>query len=207
MSSREADGQQQPASLPAIIAGLALVLLAVGFLWPSIPGVGGGDDDRRDEPAIALPDAAGTDLLEIPSIELDAPIDPIEIDPEGVLTPPADVQRVGWWQRSAEPGARAGQTVITGHTVHTGGGVMNRLKKLRRGAEVLVHSDGEVAKYAVLRVHKLTREQVSARAEELFGQDREDGRLVLVTCEDWVDGVYQSNVIVFAERIASSADV
>ncbi|MDP9822110.1 class F sortase [Nocardioides massiliensis] len=205
MSSRETDGQQ-PRSLPAIIAGLALVLLAAGFLWPSIPGVGGGDDSS-EEPAVALPAAADSDLLEIPSIQLDAPIDPIEVDPAGVLTPPADVQRVGWWQRSAEPGARAGQTVITGHTVHTGGGVMNRLKKVRRGAEVLVHSDGEVAKYAVLRVHKLSREEVSARAEELFGQDRDDGRLVLVTCEDWVNGDYQSNVVVFAERLASSTDV
>lgn len=204
MNAPEVDGQRQPASLPAVIAGLALVLLAAGFLWPSLPWVGEGNGP--DQPAITLPDAAGTDLLEIPSIELDAPIDPIELDPGGVLTPPADVQRVGWWQRSAEPGARRGQTVITGHTVHTGGGVMNRLKKVRKGDEILVHSGDEVAMYAVLRVRTLSREQVSQRAEQLFGQDRKDGRLVLVTCEDWVDGVYQSNVVVFAERIASSLD-
>lgn len=205
MSSSETDGQQQPRSLPAIVAGVALVLLAVGLLWPSIPGIGGSDDS--DRPTISLPNAASADLLQIPSIELDAPIDPIEIDPKGVLTPPDDIDRVGWWQRSAEPGATRGQTVITGHTVRAGGGVMNQLKKVEKGAEVLVHADGEVAKYAVVGIKKLSQAQVSARAEALFGQDRKDGRLVLVTCEDWVNGVYQSNVIVFAERLAASTDV
>ncbi len=153
-----------------------------------------------------LPDARSADTLEIPTIRLAAPIDAIEIDPAGVLTPPSDVKRVGWWQRSADPGAGEGQTVITGHTVHTGGGVMNRVKELERGDEVYVHDDGAVHAYEVTAIQTLSKEQVSRRAPALFGQDRPDGRLVLVTCEDWVDGEYQSNVVVFARPLGSSTD-
>ncbi len=38
----------------------------------------------------------------VPSIDLRASVVPIEVQPTGVLDPPADVQEVGWWQRSAE---------------------------------------------------------------------------------------------------------
>ena len=128
----------------------------------------------------------------------------IEVDPDGVLSPPSDVSEVGFWQRSAVPGALEGQTVITGHTVHTGGGVMNELGELGKGDDVRVRFDGEFTSYEVTEVETLTRAEVAEQAYDLFAQDREEGRLVLVTCTDWDGSVYQSNIIVYAEPLRAA---
>ncbi|MFA6299694.1 MAG: class F sortase [Nocardioides sp.] len=142
------------------------------------------------------------DRLVVPAISLDAPLVPIEVKQDGSLDPPSDTDIVGWWQRSAHPGQMPGQTVITGHTVHTGGGVMNELGDLQRGEEVEVHDDGRVVTYRVTEVFVYTREEVAANAQGLFGQDRPGGRLVLVTCTDWNGSSYDSNIIVYGEPLA-----
>ena len=117
--------------------------------------------------------------------------------------PPSDTQLVGWWQRSAEPGARHGQTVITGHTVHAGGGVMNRLGELGTGDVIRLRDNDKVVEYRVTDIATLSTAEVAEHAVPLFGQDREQGRLVLVTCTDWVDGDYLSNIVVVADPVRS----
>ncbi|MFD4433929.1 class F sortase, partial [Nocardia sp. NPDC058497] len=44
-----------------------------------------------------------------------APTDPIATDTAGVLLPPQDVNRLGWWADSSLPGSGAGTVLITGH--------------------------------------------------------------------------------------------
>lgn len=44
-----------------------------------------------------------------------APIDPVATDYAGVLLPPQDVDRLGWWADSALPGSGAGSIVLVGH--------------------------------------------------------------------------------------------
>lgn len=144
--------------------------------------------------------------LVVPVIGLDAPLTSIEVDTKGVLTPPDDASVVGWWQRSAHPGAKVGQTVLTGHTVHTGGGVMNKLGTVAKGELVQVHDDGRVVDYRVTKVFEYSKAELAENAYDLFGQDRLGGRLVLVTCTDWVDGDYLSNIIVFADPVRDEAD-
>lgn len=193
--------------LAAIAATVGVALLVVGLVRS------GGD---TVEAPTAQPSASSSpspsaspefdpgkppERLVVESIDLDAPLRPIEVDPEGVLTPPSDVTEVGWWQRSAHPGAPQGQTIVTGHAVNSGDGVMDDLGKVRKDEVVKVHDDGDVFDYSVTEVRTLTREQVAKQAESLFMQDRGDGRLVLITCEDWVDGDYTSNTIVFAEPL------
>ncbi|MDP3968621.1 MAG: class F sortase [Nocardioides sp.] len=193
--------------LAAIATAVGVALLVVGLVRPS--------GDTAEVPA-AQPSASASpspsaspkreagkppERLVVESIDLDAPLRPIEVDPEGVLTPPSDVSEVGWWQRSALPGAPQGQTIVTGHAVNSGDGVMDDLGKVRRGDVVKVHDDDQVFDYSVTKIHTLTREEVAEQAESLFMQDRGDGRLVLITCEDFVNGVYTSNTIVFAEPL------
>jgi sortase (surface protein transpeptidase) len=144
--------------------------------------------------------------LLIPSIDVDAPVVPIEMDRKTrVLSPPADVKEVGWWTRSSQPGARSGQSLITGHSVRLGDGVMDRLGDVRRGATVQVlaakkgDAKAKVASYLVERVFVYTREQVAAHSEDLFGQGHHPRRLVLVTCTDWDGQEYRSNIIVYAQ--------
>ena len=64
--------------------------------------------------------AAGVPVrLKIKALRLDAAVVPVRVSTDAVLDPPSDYREVGWWTGSAEPGAGSGQTVLTGHTVHT----------------------------------------------------------------------------------------
>ncbi|MBO9523876.1 MAG: class F sortase [Nocardioidaceae bacterium] len=179
---------------------LFLAMVIAGFVLPS-PGVG---VVRPDAPASQYHQASGPvdpELLIVPSISIRAPIVPIETTPDGVLHPPADVDEVGWWKRSAKPGATSGQTLITGHTVHTGGGVMNRLGDLRPGALVRVKTPEGMFDFTTTKVFVYTRAELAQHAKELFGQKRPDYRLVLVTCTGWTGHDYTSNIIVFASPL------
>lgn len=144
--------------------------------------------------------------LVIPSLDVDAPVVPIELDRDRVLRPPQDPSEIGWWDRSAQPGATKGQSLLTGHSVRLGEGAMDTLGDIKRGATVQVmgkpekgEKSGKVASFSVQKVFVYSRQQVADHADELFGQDRNARRLVLVTCTDWDGKVYQSNIIVYAQ--------
>jgi LPXTG-site transpeptidase (sortase) family protein len=134
--------------------------------------------------------------LEVPALAIDAPIVPIEA-PGGVLTPPADPQVLGWWAAGAKPGARLGSALVTGHTVHTGGGAMDDLEQLDTGDRVWMRTDRGRIGYEVRTVVVLGKGELAERAQRLFSQETR-GRLVLVTCEDWNGQEYLSNVVVTA---------
>jgi LPXTG-site transpeptidase (sortase) family protein len=136
-----------------------------------------------------------------PSIGLDARVIPLGLTAEAVLQPPEDPAVVGWWDGSAAPGSDAGQTVLTGHTLHTGGGSMDRLAELRPGRHVDVVTRRGRMRYEVEDVRTLSKSEVADRAEALFGQDLGDGRLVLVSCADWAGQGFRSNVIVVARPL------
>jgi LPXTG-site transpeptidase (sortase) family protein len=189
--------------LGLVVVGLALVVWAVLPADNPVRQIAGTDTDEAPSVEEDVPDTAeeGPDEILVPSLKIEAPLIPIELETDGVLTPPADTDVAGWWDGSAEPGSGEGQTVITGHTVSTGGGVMNELPKLDVGGVIQVRDEGKVYDYRATGVFKLTKEEVSAASQTLFGQDGGHGRLVLVTCTDYHDGVYDSNVLVWAEPI------
>lgn len=108
---------------------------------------------------------------------------------------------VGWWSAGAQPGAKRGSAVITGHTVHTGGGAFDQLDLLRKGDRVIVSTARGALRYRVTGVTTYRKRALAAHATEVFDQDV-PGRLVLITCEDWNGTVYLSNVVVIAERMA-----
>lgn len=134
--------------------------------------------------------------VRIPSLGVDAPVQPIGTR-DDTLVPPADPMRLGWWADGAKPGARTGSALITGHTVHTGGGALDDLETLERGDEVVVRTRGERLRYEVARVRVFSKGAVADHAERLFSQEA-PGRLVLITCEDWDGTRYLSNVVVVA---------
>jgi LPXTG-site transpeptidase (sortase) family protein len=139
--------------------------------------------------------------LIIPSQKLRAAILPIEVSSSNVLDPPSNVRDVGWWRRSVRPGTDHGQTVLTGHTVHEGGGVMDRLGKLRAGNVVRVVTAKGTMSYRTTKVLTLTKAQLAQRSRELFGQTRPSNRLVLITCTGWTGEYYTSNTVVFAKPL------
>ena len=183
---------------------LFLAMVVVGFVLPS-PGIA-GPDQAAGQRYTQLEKPSNPEMLIVPEIKLRAPILPIEIAPDGVLTPPSDVHDVGWWKRSAQPGATSGQTLVTGHTVHTGGGVMNRLGDLRPGSLIQIRTPRGTVDYEATKVFVYTKAEVAEHANELFSQDRKKIRLVLVTCTGWTGHDYTSNIIVFADQLGVRAD-
>ncbi|MCD6640898.1 MAG: class F sortase [Nocardioides sp.] len=162
----------------------------------AVPPAAASSSQQVEPPAPRAPTR-----IEIPSLDVVAPILPIEMNTAGVLTPPADVDTVGWWKRSAKAGARRGQILITGHSVRIGDGAMDHIGTLERGAEIVLRSRGTTTHYRTTEVFTYDRAQVAEHAYDLFGQDRGQGGLVLVTCTDWDGQSYESNIIVRAEPI------
>jgi LPXTG-site transpeptidase (sortase) family protein len=184
----------------AFSGGLLLLLIgalvAVAYLMPS----GGKDPEFRPLSAPAKPIE-----LVVPALKIHAQIKPIEVNAQNVLDPPEDVHQVGWWRRSVRPGNDHGQTVLTGHTVHTGGGVMNRLAQLHSGNVVRVVTPKGTMVYRTTKVLTLSKAQLARRSAALFGQGRQSNRLVLVTCTGWTGKDYTSNVVAFAEPLGVRA--
>ena len=137
----------------------------------------------------------------IPALHVAAPVLPIKA-PGGTLVPPSDPQQLGWWAGGARPGAVRGSALVTGHTVHTGGGALDDLETLQRGDKVTVRTDRGRIRYVVQHVAVYSKGSVADHAERLFSQTV-PGRLVLVTCEDWNGERYLSNVVVIATPTAA----
>ncbi|MET0914805.1 MAG: class F sortase [Jiangellaceae bacterium] len=153
----------------------------------------GRHTERRAAPS---PDAAKPVWLVVPDLGVDAAVVPVT-SAAGVLDPPPDPQVLGWWSGGAVPGAAVGSALVAGHTVHDGGGALDHLETVRRGALVRVTTVRGAIDYTVRSVHVLNKPTLAEEAPRLFSQ-QVDGRLVLVTCEDWDGTGYRSNVVVTA---------
>ena len=178
-------------ALTSALGVLALGMVLLGVVLPS------GDDGYTSL------DPAAPVRLSVPSLDIRAPVNAIEVGDDRVLDPPADVLDVGWWDASALPGQATGSTVIAGHTVNTGGGSLDRLADVRRGAVIDVLTRNGVMRYEVRRTKIYDKEQLARNATRVFGQDAGDGRLVLVSCTDWDGTAYDSNVVVYADPVGS----
>jgi LPXTG-site transpeptidase (sortase) family protein len=91
--------------------------------------------------------------------------------------------------------------VLTGHTVHTGGGVMDDLGKLHQGQLVKVITRKGTMVYRTTKVVTWSKAELAKRSVDLFNQKRQDERLVLITCSQWTGSSYKSNVVVFAKPL------
>jgi len=198
------------AALAAPVMVLSGVLVAMqGEPAPSATAPGRVAVPQASTPASARPavhdGGAGTlragrpRVVVVPTLGVRAAVSPIRLDGHA-LTPPADPTRVGWWTGGARPGARTGTAVLTGHTVHTGGGAFDRLDDLVPGDDVAVRTAGGAVTYVVRSVQVLSRDDVARRSAGIFRQTGAP-RLVLVTCEDWDGTAYRSNVVVTAAPV------
>jgi LPXTG-site transpeptidase (sortase) family protein len=118
----------------------------------------------------------------------------------GALVPPSNPRLVGWWSDGARPGAAKGSAVITGHTVHDGGGAFDDLDQLTAGDAVMVTTERGTIDYVVSSVTVYRKRALAKQAAQVFDQTV-SGRLVLVTCEDWDGTAYLSNAVVIANPV------
>ncbi|MGY2875922.1 LPXTG-site transpeptidase (sortase) family protein [Marmoricola sp. URHA0025 HA25] len=138
--------------------------------------------------------------VSVPRLHVDSSVIAIS-GQSGSLLPPSDPQQLGWWREGQPAGAQYGSAVVTGHTVHTGGGALDHLDKLVVGDSVRVRTDAGWIRYVVQRTQIYSTEQLARDAKEVFTLGG-PGRLVLITCDDWNGVTYESNAVVFAAPVA-----
>lgn len=132
-----------------------------------------------------------------------APIITINTDPDGVLLPPKDVSRIGWWKDSDAPGDGVGGTIVmTGHI--NGNGQVGFAKKfiaLQPGNIVTLGSvDGAEHQYVVQSVEHYDKASGALPTTRLNSLDGPEV-LALITCGGEFVGAplgYADNVIAWA---------
>jgi hypothetical protein len=153
----------------------------------------------RTGPLTTGPRPAVPTSLAIPSLHVDAPVQPVDATAEGIEVPP--IGHAGWFEAGPRPG-EPGRTVVIGHIDGaTMPGVFEHVPEIETGSEIVMRdADGKVHRYGV--VGKLQVPKAEFPASEVYGpSDR--SVLVLVTCGGvYVPGEgYSSNVIVYAASI------
>lgn len=202
----EAPTPSGPAGSPAdrrrwgsVAVAVVLAILAAALLYFTIHHRPGADDGAQDPtPQVFRP--TGYRLV-VRSLNISAPIVGIDMTPQRALNPPSNPREVGWWRASAKPGASTGQTIVAGHTVHTGGGQFDHIGSIKKGAEIQIVRKKRTEVYVATKVVTLTKKQVSDQAKKLFGQHRPTNRLVLITCGNWTGREYLTNIFVYAKPV------
>jgi hypothetical protein len=139
--------------------------------------------------------------LTVPARGIDAPLDPVGVEPAGEMTLPRDVDRVGWYRFGPAPGAAEGTVVLAGHVddVEQGLGALAPLRRAEPGDEVVVETaDGAVTRWQVVSREVIDKPGVPFG--DLFARSGPP-RLALITCGGPFDAdsrSYRDNVVVVA---------
>ncbi|MCA9871922.1 MAG: sortase [Caldilineae bacterium] len=178
--------------LPRVVVLLALALLL---------------QSQASMAAPMAPASTGPTRLEIPAIDLDAPVEPVSYSlvNRKIVWQTAD-RAVGWHRSSAMPGY-PGNAVMSGHNATRGTKVFRNLDKVKVGDTIIVTVGGERLEYVVTeRVIFLEmfvtekRRAENARWLSQFG----DERLTLVTCYPRFTNTHR--LLVIAHPAGSEAD-
>lgn len=138
--------------------------------------------------------------LEIPALDVDAPVVPVGVDGEGAMAVPADAADVGWYQWGPAPGT-PGRAVLAGHvdTRAQGPGALFELQSVAPAAVVrLTFDDGSTEEFDVTGRRNYGKAELPT--EELFARTGSP-ELVLITCGgdfDYTAGSYEENIVVTA---------
>jgi sortase (surface protein transpeptidase) len=135
----------------------------------------------------------------IPTIAVNADIEPLHRAPDGTLSVPPHWNDAGWYADGAVPGQQ-GPAVIVGHVdSRTGPAVFYHLPRLRRGDEVLVQtSDGQSHRFVVDTTHAFSK---TGFPTQLVYGPTPLAELRLITCTGSFDRSthnYSENLVVTA---------
>ena len=141
--------------------------------------------------------------LIVPARGVDTAVDPVGVEPDGQMTIPGDVARVGWYRFGPAPGDD-GSAVIAGHVDdrEQGLGAMAVLRDAAVGDEAVVtDAAGTQTRWRVVS-RELIQKQVLP-LDRLFAREGPP-RLTLITCGGPFlaeFGSYRDNVVVVAEPV------
>jgi Sortase domain len=162
--------------------------------WSAAPGQVAVEPTVTPGPAHAVPVQ-----VSIPSIGVASRLDPLVMDEHGVLTPPPEPARAGWFSDGVRPGD-LGPAVIAGHVdSRTGAAVFTRLATLRPGAAVIV-TDAADRRITFTVDDVRTYPKSGFPTGSVYGATP-DPQLRLITCGGSFDdsrGHYVDDVVVYA---------
>lgn len=172
----------------------AILLLAkfTGFLNPKIPGRISGTYQ-----AVALPQQ-----VEIPAINVKAPVTTLNLNADGSLQVPEHDNEVGWYTGSPAPGA-IGPSVMVGHLDSVrGAAVFANLHKLKPGDTIkILRKDNTTVEYKVESLETYPQNQFPS--DKVYGALDYPG-LRLITCIGTYSrliGRYSDNLVVYARMV------
>lgn len=141
--------------------------------------------------------------LRIPEASVDASIETVGIDSDGVMEAPVGGKNVGWFQFGSRPG-EMGSAVMDGHFgqwKNGEGSVFDDLSILGPGDRVFV--DDDTGKTHTFVVRESREYDPSADAREVFDADDAKSHLNLITCEGAWDSIsksYSKRLVVFTDK-------
>jgi len=172
------------------------------------------DPVPQDDAAVVTPPdpvrMAPPVLLRLPSIEVDARVVVVGLEPDGAMEIPSDVRTVGWYEPFEGAGVAPGEpgtAVIAGHVDSRtqGRGAFWSLRELVPGDVVEIdHSDGTSTRWLVESVVRYPKTDIPI--EEIFTFEGEE-RLALITCGGEFDRPtrsYLDNYVVTAVPLRTS---
>ena len=140
--------------------------------------------------------------LEIPKINVNAPVISVGVTKDGSMEAPNGPKDVGWFKSGPHPGD-VGSAVIDGHYGYWKSGVgsvFDDLDKLRKGDEIYVTDEKGIT--ATFVVQKILIYNPSDDTSSLFNSSDGKSHLNLITCE----GVWNSTQKTYSNRLVIFAD-
>lgn len=142
--------------------------------------------------------------IRIPSLDVDSPIVPTGVNPDGSVAVPSSADVAGWFEPGPRPGER-GPSVVMAHvdSARTGPGVFFRLRDIRAGALVSIDTtEGEID-FVVERIEQHAKDEFPT--DDVYGPVPA-AELRLVTCGGEFDRSvrsYDDNIVVYLKRATS----
>jgi Sortase domain len=174
---------------------------------PATPGAAGSSaDPSTGAGAGAMVDASfAPQRLQVPKLDVDAPIQPVGVESTGNLVIPNDPQVIGWWSGGAAPGSPVGTVLMASHvdSAKDGPGALARLAQTPIGAQVTVRGSAGSQTYQIAARRRYFKGDLPWR--QLFNQGMQP-RLVLVTCGgefDYRTRHYTDNIVVVATPVTA----
>ncbi|MER5729204.1 class F sortase [Streptomyces sp. NPDC002138] len=167
---------------------------------------GGGRDAGATAPAgttaASALEPSVPDHITIPDIKVDAPLDGVGLDAQGVMREPdfAKPKDAAWYEDGPTPGEK-GAAAVVGHmdTPQAPEAVFFNLKKLKPSERIEIHrADGSTAVFAVDHVE--TYKKDAFPTDTVYGDTHGKAELRLITCGGRLtaDRHWDANVVVFA---------
>lgn len=218
MSSSQSAEKEEPQKKRApwgvialvLLTGLALIRNGSGefAVGPPQPASAAAAADRQvhGQTRAGAPDPLPFSLAErvrIPSIQVDAPIQPVGLDAEGWVDapPPQDPNLAGWFNGAVAPGEK-GTAVVVGHVDNNAGpAVFYGLGSLSKGNRVEIErKDGRTAVFEIYGIEVF--EKNNFPGTKVYGSTGVP-ELRVITCGGGFtkENGYDGNVVAFARMV------